>query len=89
MEVFTKFNVISTAVPLREGFKKKKKSGKVHEGGGGAAPDFPLKKQTKKNMGLKHWILHKDPYKTHLFFSIFGWGTLLSLDLGSKGVSNL
>ena len=41
MEVFTKFNVISTAVPLREGFKKKKK--KVEnstKGGGGQHPIF-------------------------------------------------
>ena len=26
--------------------------------GGGAAPDFPLRKK-KKDMGLKHWILPK------------------------------
>ena len=51
-------------------------------------PDFPLKK-TKKNMGLKHWILPKDHFKTHLFFQFLGGGTLLSLDLGPKGVSNL
>ena len=44
MEVFTKFNVISTAVPLREGFKKKKKVENSTKRG-----DFPLR---KKN-GLK------------------------------------
>ena len=43
----------------------------------------------KKNMGLKHWILPKEHFKTHLYFPIFGKGTLLSLDLGPKGVSNL
>ena len=25
-------------------------------------------------MGLKHWILPNNQFKTHLFFSIFGWG---------------
>ena len=70
---------------LREGLKKKE----IVENStrGGAAPDFPLRK--KKNIGLKHWILPKDHFKTHLFFSIFGWGTLLRLDLGPTGVSNL
>ena len=36
--------------------------------------------------GLKHWILPKDHFKTHLFL---GGETLLSLDPGPKGVSNL
>ena len=47
------------------------------------------KTKTKKNMGLKHWILPKDPFKTHVFFQFLGGGTLLSLDTGSKGVPNL
>ena len=25
----------------------------------------------KKNMGLKHWILPKDHFKTHLFFHVY------------------
>ena len=29
---------------------------------------------TPWEIGLKHWILPKDHFKTHLFFSIFGWG---------------
>ena len=53
--------------------------------------DFPSRKKEKtKNMGLKHWILHNNHFKTHLFFSIFGWGgPFLSLDPGPKGGSNL
>ena len=51
--------------------QKKKNSGKFHKGRGAATADFPLK---KKNMGLKHWILPNNHFKTHLFFSIFGWG---------------
>ena len=48
--------------------------------------DFPLiKKQTKQNMGLKHWILPKDHFKTHLFFSIFGWGDPFQLGSWSEG----
>ena len=48
---------------------------------------FPLIK--KQNMGLKHWILPNNQFKTHLFFFNF-WvgGTLFSLDLGPKGGSN-
>ena len=42
-------------------------------GGGSATGDFPLRKK-KKNMVLKHWILPNNHFKTHLFFSIFGWG---------------
>ena len=40
-------------------------------------------------MGLKHWILPNNQFKTHLFFFNF-WvgGTLFSLDLGPKGGSN-
>ena len=30
-----------------------------------------------------------DQFKTHLFFQFLGGGTLLSLDLGRKGLSNL
>ena len=56
------------------------------KGLGSAPGHFPLKKERKKNMGLKHWILPKD--HTY-FFQILGGGTLLSLDLGPKGVSNL
>ena len=41
--------------------------------------DFPLGK--KKNIGLKHWILPKNHFKTHLFFSIFGWGGPFSAGL--------
>ena len=40
-------------------------------------------------MGLKHWILPNNQFKTHLFFFNF-WvgGNLFSLDLGPKGDSN-
>ena len=47
MEVFTKFNVISTAVPLGEGLKKKKKW-KIPLRGGGVSTRFSTKKKTKK-----------------------------------------
>ena len=59
---------------IREGFKKKKKKGKIPlSEGGGAAPDFPLRKKKQKNMGFKHWILPNNQFKTHLFFfSILG-----------------
>ena len=40
-------------------------------------------------MVLKHWILPIDHIKTHLYFSIVGWVTLLSLDPDLKGVSKL
>ena len=56
--------------------------------GGGAAPDFPLRKKQNKNMVLKHWILPIDHFKTHLFQFLDG-ETLFSLDPGPKGVSNL
>ena len=39
----------------------------------------------QKNMGLKHWIFPKNHFKTHLFLSIFGWGTPLSMDPGPFG----
>ena len=52
--------------------------------------DFPLLFFFfEKNMSLKHWIMPKDHFETHLFFQFLGGGTLLSLDLGLKGVSNL
>ena len=50
---------------LREGLKK---------GGGVSDGRFSTKKKEKKNMVLKHWILPNNHFKTHLFFSIFGWG---------------
>ena len=50
----------------------------------------PFQSPLSKDMGLKHWVLLKDHFNTHLFFFQFlGGGTLLSLDLGPKGVSNL
>ena len=36
-------------------------------------------------MGLKHWILPKDHFKTHLFFSIFWWGDASQLGSWSEG----
>ena len=56
-------------------------------GGGGVSTRFSTKKkkQNKKNMGLKHWILPKDHFKTHLFFSIFGWGDPSQLGSWSYG----
>ena len=47
------------------------------------------KKKEKKNMGLKHWILPKDHFKSHLFFSIFGWGDPSQLGSWSYGCANL
>ena len=41
--------------------------------------------QSFHNMGLKHWILPKDNFKTHLFFSIFGWGDPSQLGSWSEG----
>ena len=37
---------------VREGFKKKKKlvENSTKQGGGGSAPDFPLRKKTKKTL---------------------------------------
>merc|ERR1712208_143366 len=59
-------------------------------GGGVSDGRFSTKKKTKKtNMGLKHWILPNNQFKTHLFFFNFWVGaTLFSLDLGPKGGSN-
>ena len=49
--------------------------------------DFPLrKKNNKKNMGLKHWILPNNQFKTHLFFSILGWGDPFQLRSWSEAV---
>ena len=45
----------------------------------------PKKKNTHTHMGLKHWILPKDHFKTHLFFSIFGWGDPSQLGSWSEG----
>ena len=39
----------------------------------------------EKNMSLKHWILSKDHFKTHLCFSIFGWGDPSQLGSWSEG----
>ena len=36
-------------------------------------------------MGLKHWILPKVHFKTHLFISIFGWGDPSQLGSWSEG----
>ena len=36
-------------------------------------------------LGLKHWILPKDHFKTHLNFSIFGWGDPFQLGSRSEG----
>ena len=52
--------------------------------GGGVSTLFSTKKKNK-NMGLKHWILPKDHFKTHLFFSIFGWGDPSQLGSWSYG----
>ena len=36
-------------------------------------------------MGLKHWILPRNHFKTHLiFFQVLSGQTLLSLDFGLK-----
>ena len=51
--------------------------------GGPSGSKFSLR--TKKKMGLKHWILPKDHFKTHLFFSIFGWGDPSQLGSWSEG----
>ena len=69
----------------REGFKKKLVVNSTKQGGRGSAPDFPLRKKKQKNMGLKHWILPQDHFKTHLFFSIFGWGDPSQLGSWSEG----
>ena len=52
------------------------------KGGGVSDGRFSTK---KKNIGLKHWILHKDHFKTHLFFSIFGWEDPFQLGSRSEG----
>ena len=43
----------------------------------------------KKNMGLKHRILPNNRFKTHLFFSIFGWGDPFQLGSWSEGWTKL
>ena len=43
------------------------------------------KKTNKKHMVWKHWILPIDHFKTHLFFSIFGWGDPSQLGSWSEG----
>ena len=64
---------------------EKKNSVIFHLDGGGSAWF-----STKKKMVLKHWILPIDHFKAHYFFFQFLVGeTLLSLDPGPKGVSNL
>ena len=35
-------------------------------------------------MGMKHWILPKNHFKTHLFSSIFGWGDPSQLGPGTR-----
>ena len=52
---------------------------------------FSPKKKNLRSMVLKHWILHNNHFKTHLFFKIFGWGDPFQLrsDPGPKGGSNL
>ena len=52
--------------------------------GGGSVPDFPLRKHGLKTLDFAY----RSFYDT-LIFSTFGWGTLLSLDLGPNCVSNL
>ena len=37
------------------------------------------------NMSLKHWIVPKDHFKTHLFLTIFGWGDPSQLGSWSEG----
>ena len=44
---------------------------------------------TKKTMGSRHWILHNNHIKTHLFFQFLGGGTLFSSEPGLKGGINL
>ena len=54
--------------------QKKEKKRKVG-GWGQQWTDFPLIFFFfKKNMGLKHWILPKDHFKTHLFYFNFWVG---------------
>ena len=57
---------------IREGLKKIVEFST--KGGGVSDRQFSTKKKKQKNMGLKHWILPNNQFKTHLFFSIFGWG---------------
>ena len=68
---------LNTSSSFREGIKKKN-SGIFHLGGwvGSAVDRFSVNSYFffEKNMSLKHWIVPKDHFKTHLFFSIFGWG---------------
>ena len=62
----------------REGLKKNivefPTKGGVGWGGGVSAWFSTKKNKTEKKLVLKHWILPIDHFKTHLFFSIFGWG---------------
>ena len=54
------------------------------KGGGSARPDFPLRKKAKKKpMGLKHWIMPKDHFKTLIFFLQFLSGGPFSAWIGS------
>ena len=65
---------------LGKAYRNNGMGGELQSGTG----DFP----PKKNMNLKHLILHDYHFNTHLSFLILGWGTLFSLDLDLNGCSN-
>ena len=49
------------------------------KGGEGRVSDGRFSTKKNNNMGLNHWILHNNQFKTHLFFfQILGGGTLFS-----------
>ena len=69
-----------------QGFQKKWNLPPGGVGGGCQRQVFSTKKEKKKNnMGLKHWILPKDHFRTHLYFSFFGWGDPSQLGSWSYG----
>ena len=84
---FSRQTITYVKKTCNKGRGKKKKGVEFSVEWGQQWTDFPLIFfLLKKNMSLKHWMLPWDHFKTHLFL---GGGTLLCLDLGPKGVSNL
>ena len=78
------FHLIYMLKMVREGFKKKIVEFSTKVGGWGQQwTDFPLIFFLNKGLCLRIILRHT------YFFQFLGGGTLLSLDLGPHGVSNL
>ena len=56
--------------------------------GGGQGLIINHQKQNKKKMGLKHWIVRNNKFKTYLCISFFGWGTPWGIEFFQLNMSN-